>query len=127
MTPGDFRSFRQRLMSFRISITEDADRQFRSLSAREQRNLAAAIQSRLEYEPTKPTNAIKRLRSNPLAEFEMRAGDLRALYNIEADEVVILIVGRKVGDQLIVEGEEFHGHQDHSVEPPRDGSDENAD
>jgi hypothetical protein len=26
-------------------------------------------------------------------------------------EVVILIVGRKVGNRLIVEGEEFHGHE----------------
>jgi len=36
-------------------------------------------------------------------------------------EVVILIVGRKVGNKLIVEGEEFHGHQDHPVEPPGNG------
>jgi hypothetical protein len=35
------------------------------------------------------------------------------------EEVVILIVGRKVGNKLIVEGEEFHGHQDHLIEPPR--------
>lgn len=65
-------------MSFRITITEDADRQYRSLPAREQRILEAAIQFRLEDEPTKPTKAIKRLRPNPLAEFELRAGDLRA-------------------------------------------------
>ena len=30
-------------------------------------------------------------------------------YNVEDDTVVILIVGRKVGNKLIVEGEEFHG------------------
>jgi hypothetical protein len=28
---------------------------------------------------------------------------------------VALIVGRKVGNKLIVEGEEFHGHQDHPL------------
>src|SRR6266576_1399235 len=102
-------------MPFKIAITEDADRQFRSLPVREQRILEAAILSRLEHQPTTPTKAIKRLRPNPLAEFELRAGDLRALYNVEGDEVVVLIVGRKVGDKLIVEGEEFHGHQDHSA------------
>jgi hypothetical protein len=32
------------------------------------------------------------------------------------------IVGRKAGNKLIVEGEEFHGHQDHPVEPPGNGS-----
>jgi mRNA-degrading endonuclease RelE of RelBE toxin-antitoxin system len=109
-------------MPFKITITEDADRQFRSLPAREQRILEAAIQSRLEHEPSKPTRAIKRLRPNALAEFELRAGALRVLYNVEAGEVVLLIVGRKVGNRLIVEGEEFHGHQDHPVEPPGSGS-----
>jgi mRNA-degrading endonuclease RelE of RelBE toxin-antitoxin system len=59
------------------------------------------------------SKAIKRLRPNALPEFELRAGDLRVLYNIEEDEVVVLIVGRKVGNKLIVEGVEFHGHQDH--------------
>lgn len=55
---------------------------------------------------------------------ELRAGDLRALYNVEGNEVVVLIVGRKVGNKLIVEGEEFHGHQDHSVQPPGNGPQE---
>ena len=109
-------------MPFKITITEDADRQFRSLPAREQRTLEAAILSRLEHQPTTPTKAVKRLRPNPLAEFELRAGGLRALYNVEGEEVVILIVGRKVGNKLVVEGEEFHGHQDHPVEPPGNGS-----
>jgi hypothetical protein len=96
------------------------------LPAREQRILEAAILSRLEHQPTTPTKAIKRLRPNPLAEFELRAGGLRALYNVEGDEVVILIVGRKVGNTLIVEGEEFHGHQDHPTPPPGDGSGKDA-
>jgi hypothetical protein len=34
-------------MSFKITITEDADRQFRALTARQQRVLQAAILSRL--------------------------------------------------------------------------------
>src|SRR6266496_3398976 len=111
---------------FKITITEDADRQFRSLPVREQRILEAAIPSRLQHQPTTPTKAIKRLRPNPLAEFELRAGDLRALYNVEGDEVVILIVGRKVGNKLIVEGEEFHGHQDHPPQSPGNGPKEDA-
>jgi len=109
-------------MPFKITITEDADRQFRSLPVREQRILEAAIQSRLLHQPTTPTKAIKRLRPNPLAEFELRAGDLRALYNVEGDEVVILVVGQKIGNKFIVEGEEFHGHQDNPTEPPGNGS-----
>jgi len=67
-------------MPFKITISEDADRQFRSLPVRDQRILEAAILSRLEHQPTTPTKAIKRLRPNPLAEFELRAGNLRVLY-----------------------------------------------
>jgi hypothetical protein len=97
------------------------------LPARDQRILEPAILSRLEHRPTTPTKAIKRLRPNPLAEFELRAGDLRALYNVEGDEVVVLIVGRKVGNKLIMVGEEFHRHQDHPAAPPGNGPQADAD
>ena len=111
---------------YKITITEDAERQLRALPVRDQRILEAAILSRLQHQPTRPTKAIKRLRPNPLAEFELRAGDLRALYNVEEEEVVILIAGRKVGNKLIVEGEEFHGHQDNPIQPAGDGPGEDA-
>src|ERR1700733_14295378 len=98
-------------MAFQITITEEAESQLRTLSVREQRTLEAAVVVRLTDQPTTPTKAIKRLRPNPLAEFELRGGDLRVLYNVEGDEVVLLVVGRKVGNALIVGNEEFHGHQ----------------
>ena len=108
-------------MAFGITITEEADRQFRSLSVRDQRSLKRAIAVRLEHQPTLLSNAIRRLRPNSVAEFELRVGTLRALYNIQTDEVVIIVVGRKVGNKLIVEGEEYHGHQNHPTEPPGNG------
>lgn len=97
---------------FRITITADAEQQYRELSARDQRLLQDAIVARLIHLPEMESKAIKRLRPNPLAAFELRVGHLRALYNIEGDEVVIVIVGRKVGNKLIVGGQEFYGHQD---------------
>ena len=87
--------------------------------------LEAAIQARLQHLPTTPTRAIKRLRPNPLAEFELRVGDLRVLYN-EESEVVRLVIGRKVGNKLIVEGEAYHGHQDNPSESTGDGPGRNA-
>ncbi len=66
-------------MPFKIAITEDAERQFRSLPIHSQRILEAAIKSRLEHEPIKPTKAIKRLHPNPFAEFELPAGTLALL------------------------------------------------
>ena len=113
-------------MPYKITITEDGQRQLRALSARDRRIMEAAIWARLQDQPMVATKAIKPLRPNPLVQFELRAGNLRALYNVEGDEVVVLIVGRKVGNKLIVEGEEFHGHQDHPVEPPGNGAQEDA-
>jgi len=108
-------------MAFRITITDDADRQLQALTARERRILEAAVVARLEHQPTTETKAVKRMRPNPFAEFELRAGDLRVLYNVEGDEVVLLVVGRKDGNKLIVEGEEFHAHQDDPTQPPGNG------
>jgi mRNA-degrading endonuclease RelE of RelBE toxin-antitoxin system len=103
-------------LPFEVTITEEAELHFRWLSAREQRLLEAAIQARLVHEPAKPSKAVKVLRPNLLAGFELRAGSLRALYNVEGEQVVILVVGRKVGNKLVVKGQEFHGHQDNPAE-----------
>jgi mRNA-degrading endonuclease RelE of RelBE toxin-antitoxin system len=110
-------------MTFHITITEEAESQLRSLPVREQRIVEAAVTARLLDQPTTPTKAIRRLRPNPLAEFELRVRDLRVLYNVEQDncEVVLLIVGRKVGNKLIVGGEEFHGHRSDTPDPTADG------
>src|SRR5260370_38420367 len=82
-------------MPYKITITEDADRQFQSLPARDQRVLEAAILSRLVHQPTTPTKAIKRLRPNPFAEFEFRAGNRRALANVQGNEVAVRISRQK--------------------------------
>lgn len=105
-------------MAFKISMTKEAESQWRSLSAREQSLLETAVQSRLVQQPTTQTNAIKKLRPNPLAQYELRAGNLRILYNVEGAEVILLIVGRKVGNKLIVQGTEYHGHQNNPSEQP---------
>lgn len=102
-------------------MTAVAEAQLRSLPVREQRIVEAAVLARLQETPTTPTRAIKRLRPNPLAEYELRVRDLRVLYNVEESVVVLLIVARKVGNTLIVEGEEFHGHQDNPSEPTGGG------
>lgn len=113
-------------MPYRITITREAEAQFRALTAREQRRVQAAIAARLRDQPTTPTNAIKRLRPNPFAELELRIGEFRVLYNVEEDEVVLLIIGRKVGNTLVVGGEVFHGHQDDPPESPGSGPEGDA-
>jgi mRNA-degrading endonuclease RelE of RelBE toxin-antitoxin system len=102
-------------MPFSITITAEAEAHLMALPVREQRIVEAAVSARLVERPTTPTRAIKLLRPNPLATFELRVGDLRVLYNVEALEVILLVIGRKVGNALIVKGEEFHGHQENSI------------
>lgn len=108
-------------MAFRITMTREAEAQLHALPARERRSLEAAIGARLGTRPTTLTRAIKRLRPDPVAGYELRVGDLRALYDVEAEEVVLLIVGRKVGNTLIVGDEEYHEHQADPSEPPGGG------
>ena len=113
-------------LAYRVSITAEAESQLDALRSHERRTVEAAIESRLQNDPVTPTRSIKRLRPNPFAQFEMRVGDFRVLYNVEANEVVLLLVGRKVGNKLIVKGQEFHAHQDHSSQPPGDASSPDA-
>jgi len=112
-------------MPFQITITADAERQLQSLTARDQRKVEDAILARLIHVPTKVTHSIKQLRPNPFAQFELRVGDFRVLYNVEENFVVLLVVGRKVGEKLVVEGEEFHAHRDNPPEQP--GSEPSSD
>ncbi len=108
-------------MAYRIAITREAEAQLNALPARERRIVEAAVLARLLDQPRSEARAIKKLRPNPMAEYELRVGDLRLLYNVEGHEVVILIVGRKIGNTLVVGGEEFHGHQADPPESPGGG------
>ena len=105
-------------MPYRITITREAKAQLLGLPVREQRIISDGITARLLDQPTRPSNAIKLLRPNPLAGYELRLGDFRVLYNVDEEnlEVIIAIVGRKIGNSLIVEGRVFHGHQSDPAE-----------
>jgi mRNA interferase RelE/StbE len=70
-------------MPFNITITEDAERQLRGLEARAQRIVEDAVFAKLTNDPTTATRSVKRLRPNPFAEFELRVGTWRVLYNVE--------------------------------------------
>jgi mRNA-degrading endonuclease RelE of RelBE toxin-antitoxin system len=69
-------------MAFRVTITDVAEEQLRALPIHERRTLKSAILARLRDQPTTLSKSIKRLQPNPVAEFELRSGDLRVLYNV---------------------------------------------
>jgi mRNA-degrading endonuclease RelE of RelBE toxin-antitoxin system len=67
-----------------------------------------AIHDQLTATPDQETRNRKRLRDNPLADWELRVGQYRVFYEVDAQRhrVTILAVGRKEGNRLIIEGKE---------------------
>jgi mRNA-degrading endonuclease RelE of RelBE toxin-antitoxin system len=100
-------------MPYRVTITREAKSQLQALEVREQRMIADGIAARLQDQPTVPSRAVKPLRPNAFASYELRLGGLQVLYSVdeESAEVIIVAVGNKVGDKLMIGGEEFHGHE----------------
>ena len=69
---------------------------------------------RIRRQPEVPTRHRKRMRSNPVAPWELRVGDYRVFYDLEpADDetlepdVVVLAVGLKTGNRVSIGGEEY--------------------
>jgi mRNA interferase RelE/StbE len=107
-------------MRYRVTITREAKAQLLALAARERRLIGDGIGARLQDQPTIASNAVKALRPNPFASYQLRLGDYRVLYNVDEDnsEVTIVAIGQKQGDKLIIEGEEFYGHKGNPTERP---------
>ena len=69
-----------------------------------------AIRAQLmEEDPIKETrNKFRLARTSPHADFELRVGQWRIFYRIdESGGVIIGLIGQKLGNRLLVEGERF--------------------
>ncbi|MBI3797790.1 MAG: type II toxin-antitoxin system RelE/ParE family toxin [Deltaproteobacteria bacterium] len=94
-----------------VRLSADALRQFRKLPASARKLLKTALTERLEKQD--PTHADRNRfplrRPSPSAAYELRVESWRVFYQVvDADEEVqITLIGRKEGNRLIVEGEEF--------------------
>lgn len=92
-----------------IEFSDDAIRQLGQLRAADRRKLIESIETHLLHEANRPSRHRKLLRSNPTAAWELRAGDLRLFYNAtdESRLVLVVMIGIKDRNRLIVEGREF--------------------
>jgi len=78
------------------------------LTARERSLVFDAIGAQLVHQPLVETRNRKRLRPNPLAEWELRVQNLRVFYEVTATNVVrITGIGRKRGNVVIMGGKEL--------------------
>jgi mRNA interferase RelE/StbE len=82
-------------MAYQIVFEAEAEAQFRALTAKERKTVMIAIVAKLVQQPTVETHAVKRLRPNPVAEYQLGVGNLRLLYNVGGDRVILLVIGRK--------------------------------
>jgi mRNA-degrading endonuclease RelE of RelBE toxin-antitoxin system len=96
-----------------IHYTPTALGHLRLLSARDRVILMDAVDDKLRHLPDAPTRHRKRMRPNAVAPWELRVGDYRVFYDLEpADEdgvpkVVILAIGLKMGNRVLI-GDEEH-------------------
>ena len=80
-----------------IEYTQEALVDLKSLQKSEQREILDAIVVQLRYEPTVQTRNRKILRPNAVADWELRIGTFRVLYNVDEEVVVVEIqrIGKK--------------------------------
>lgn len=91
-------------IAFRPEALEDLAR----LRKYDQQRLYGAIATQLRHQPTTPTRNRKRLRPNPLAEWELRVGEYRVFYDVDEQQgtVEVIAVGYKQGGKLFLRGKE---------------------
>ena len=92
-----------------VVLSPDAVRQFRRLRAHDRRILRDAFQLHLgEEDASEETRRRFRLRRpSEAADFELRVGDLRAFYRVAGDRDEVVLIGKKRGNEVIIDGERF--------------------
>lgn len=93
---------------YEIEYTPKAIRDLDWFSKREQRVVLDGIEASLRHEPTVETRNRKRLQPNDIAEWELRLGNFRVLYDVEEEVRVVEVqrVGHKSRDRFFFRGRE---------------------
>ena len=94
---------------FRIVFTPEAINDLRQFRKYDQQHIVTAIETQLLHQPAHETRHRKRLRSNTLAEWELRVQTFRVFYDVDVTHSVVKIaaVGSKQGNTLFIHGEEY--------------------
>ena len=80
---------------YRIAYSPEAVDHLRILTARQRAVVVDAVEEHLAYQPTLQTTNRKPMRPNPIAPWELRLGNLRVYYDVQADSRLVCI--RAVG------------------------------
>lgn len=92
-----------------VTLSPDALGQLHRLRASERATLREALRSLLgEDDATVQTkNRFRLRRPSPVADYELRVEALRAFYRVEGKVVRVVLIGRKPGDALLIDGKRF--------------------
>lgn len=93
---------------FEIEFTDQAIEDLQWFKKYEQNVIIDGIEVNLLYEPTIETRNRKPLRQNNTAEWELRLGEYRVLYNVDQLVRIVSIerVAAKPGNKYMFQGEE---------------------
>ena len=94
---------------FAIGLTPEATADLDSLRNYDRKRILDAIYGQLPHQAITEARNRRRLRPNPFAQWELRVGSFRVFYDVdeENEQVKVLAVGYKEGNQLYVHGEEY--------------------
>jgi mRNA-degrading endonuclease RelE of RelBE toxin-antitoxin system len=92
---------------YAIEFTPSAVKDLKALRKAAQRAVLDGIEAQLMNEPVVETRNRKSLRPNQIAEWELRLGRFRVLYNVDEDAQLVAVqaIGYKVGGELYIRGE----------------------
>lgn len=98
---------------FAILLTKGAEADLSSLTRYAQRLVIEGLEVHLRWLPTQNSRKIKTMRPNPIAGWELRLGDYQVLYDVDEQEqtVTVQVIGEKIGNRLIVRGQEYKAHE----------------
>ena len=90
-------------------LSPDAVRQFRKLRAAERARVRDAMEASLaSYDAlVESRNRFRLRRPSEAAEFEFRIGDVRVFYRVAGRVVQVVLIGKKRGSSLVIEGKRF--------------------
>jgi mRNA-degrading endonuclease RelE of RelBE toxin-antitoxin system len=96
-------------VSRRLVFSPAALRQYKKLPARVRVLLKSTIAQRLlQEDPTlEDRNRFRLRRASVYADYELRVEVWRVFYRVQAQRVVVELIGRKDGNRVIIEGQEF--------------------
>ena len=93
-------------MGYEIEFADDVHGHLRDLNAAQRKTVLEEIEKQLTHEANVRTKNRKPMEPNPLASWELRAGDLRVYYDVQSEPpvVFVLAIGVKVRNEVRVGG-----------------------